>query len=236
MTKKTQMKLRKILTLVSCAVLLVCVTVVGTIAYLTANTKPVKNTFTVGNVTLDSDVGEGLDEADVNEYGEVINTNRVLENEYKLIPGHEYTKDPTVHVKAGSEQCYVFVKVVNGISAIEAASEADEGGYKNIKDQMAANGWKELEENVFFYAKKADGTLAEDGTVVDARTAQQDLLIFAKFKLDNNAAFTVDTDGDGNVDIDYADAEINIDAYAVQADGFDSASEAWTSAKGTWDF
>ena len=50
MTKKTQMKLRKILTLVSCAVLLVCMTVVGTIAYLTSTTEAVNNTFTYGEI------------------------------------------------------------------------------------------------------------------------------------------------------------------------------------------
>ena len=36
---------------------------------------------------------------------------RVQKNTYKLYPGKEYDKDPTVHVSDESEDCYVFVEV-----------------------------------------------------------------------------------------------------------------------------
>ena len=211
-------KAKKILTLVCCAVLLVCISVGATIAYLTSNTDAVKNTFTTGNVQIT------LDEADVTEYGNPIKTTKDNEgkdvvtevplpqadrdtaNRYKLVPNHTYTQDPTVHVIAKSEPCYVFVKVVNGISAIEDV--------KTIATQMSENGWVALTgvENVFYY-----------NGIVDARTAQVDLLVFGQFK--------TKTDADVSA---YTEAEITIDAYAVQADGFADAADAWQKASTTW--
>lgn len=90
----------KALLLTLCAVLLVAASVLGTMAYLTS-TDTVTNTFTVGKVEIK------LDETDVaNPTGA-----RVTANSYKLMPGTTYTKDPTVTVKAGSEESYVRMKV-----------------------------------------------------------------------------------------------------------------------------
>lgn len=90
----------KALLLTLCAVLLVAASVLGTMAYLTS-TDTVTNTFTVGKVEIK------LDETDVtNPTG-----SRVQANSYKLMPGTTYTKDPTVTVKAGSEESYVRMKV-----------------------------------------------------------------------------------------------------------------------------
>ena len=96
---------KKVIVLALCAILLVAASVMGTLAYLTS-TAEVKNTFTAGNVIIT------MDEAKVDEYGVVdANANRVTENEYKLVPGHTYAKDPTIHVAANSEECYLFVKI-----------------------------------------------------------------------------------------------------------------------------
>ena len=130
MTRKTRKthKMRKVLLAVCCAALLVCVTIGATVAYLTSQ-DTVTNTFTVGKVQIT------LDEAKANADGSLVpNAERVKANSYKLLPGHTYTKDPTVHVAAGSEDCWLFVKVVNGIADIE-----DENN--TIADQMTANGW-----------------------------------------------------------------------------------------------
>lgn len=90
----------KALLLTLCAVLLIAASVLGTMAYLTS-TDTVTNTFTVGKVEIK------LDETDVtNPTGP-----RVQANSYKLMPGTTYTKDPTVTVKAGSEESYVRMKV-----------------------------------------------------------------------------------------------------------------------------
>lgn len=129
MPKKTQ-KLRKVLTLAACAVLLVSVTIVGTVAYLTSD-DAVTNTFTVGNVVIT------MDETDVDTSGVKDSETRVKTNTYKLLPGHTYTKDPVVHVTADSEKCYVFVQVINGISKVEADTK--------IAAQIEANGWTKLD-------------------------------------------------------------------------------------------
>lgn len=90
----------KALLLTLCAVLLIAASVLGTMAYLTS-TDTVTNTFTVGKVEIT------LDETDVTNP----NGPRVKANSYKLMPGTTYTKDPTVTVKAGSEESYVRMKV-----------------------------------------------------------------------------------------------------------------------------
>ena len=89
--------------------------VFGTLAYLTG-TDTVNNTFTVGNVKIT------LDEAKVNTDGTpVVGADRVKTNEYHLLPGHTYTKDPTVTVKTGSDASYVRMKVTfNNAKAIIA--------------------------------------------------------------------------------------------------------------------
>ena len=105
----------KALLLTLCAVLLVAASVLGTMAYLTS-TDTVTNTFTIGKVEIK------LDEAKVNANGiPVEGAARVTGNSYKLMPGNTYTKDPTVTVKAGSEESYVRMKVTfNNATAIIA--------------------------------------------------------------------------------------------------------------------
>ena len=192
---------RKALLLTFCAVLLVVASVLGTIAYLTAN-DTVTNTFTVGQVAIN------LDEAKVNPDGTPVpDANRVKENSYKLLPGHEYTKDPTVHVNAVSEDSWIFVKVENGIAAYEANATKD---YKQIADQITANGWTALEgvANVYYksYAQSATGT---------------DFVVFENFKV-SDIANTVD--GWANIT-----EKVIVNAYAIQADGFTTAEEAWAA-------
>ncbi len=68
----------------------------GTMAYLTATTGPVVNTFTIGNVGLTLTEPEG----------------KKANYEFKMVPGNTIEKDPTVTVTAGSEDCWLFVKLV----------------------------------------------------------------------------------------------------------------------------
>ena len=133
----------KALALALCAVLLVVSTVFVTMAYLTSKDS-VTNTFTVGKVTIT------LDEAKVTADGEKVQgADRVKENKYHLIPGHFYVKDPTIHVANGSEECWLFVKVENGLANAEAS------GATSIESQMANKGWTKVEgTDVYAYATK----------------------------------------------------------------------------------
>lgn len=82
---------KRIVWLIVSAALLLTVTVGVTLAMLVASSNPVRNTFTVGKVEITLTETTGT--------------------EYKLSPGVEYMKDPTVTVKANSEDCWLFVKV-----------------------------------------------------------------------------------------------------------------------------
>ena len=196
----------KALLLTLCAVLLVAASMLGTMAYLTS-TDEVKNTFTVGQVKIT------LDEAKVDENGKPVEgAARVKANSYKLLPGHTYTKDPTIHVDAVSEDSWIFVKVENGIAAFEAATSTEENGYKSISDQITANGWTALNgvANVYYkpYTKSDTGS---------------DLIVFSNFKIADTAN---DVQGWATLN-----ATVNITAYAVQKDGFATAEAAWAAFK-----
>ena len=179
----------KALVLSLCAVLLVVTTVFVTMAYLTATTDKVQNTFTVGKVNI------SLDEAEVDEYGEPITPeNRVQGNEYKLIPGHTYAKDPTIHVDDDSEDCWVFAKVENGL---DTAATID----------LSTTDWTLVDGTTNVYAYKA---IVSGG---------DDVVVFSQFTFSSEAD-----------PADYENATIDITGYAIQADGFVSAADAWTAA------
>lgn len=191
-----------------CAGTLVVGSVAGTMAYLT-DTKTVTNTFTVGKVAIT------LDETDVDINGVQNGTTRVTANQYKLMPGHTYTKDPIVHVDSKSEDCYLFVKVDNEITAIE--------GDTTVAGQMAAKGWvvvseaqSQAEETVYVY--KTDES---NPAVV---TKSSNVTVF-----DN---FTVAGTVDNTTLATYANKTIKVTAYAIQADGFEgkTAAEIWKAA------
>ena len=89
----------------------------GTVAWLVAKTEPVVNTFTYGNINI--------------ALAETTGTN------YKVIPGTVIEKDPKVTVKAGSEACYLFVKVEKV------------GTFTGMSYEIADD-WTELESGVYY--------------------------------------------------------------------------------------
>lgn len=192
-----------------CAGTLVVGSVAGTMAYLTS-TDEVVNTFTVGNVAIT------LDETDTDN--STPSADRDQANSYKLMPGHNYTKDPIVHVGASSEDCYLFVKVKNEIAAIE--------GEKTVAQQMSEKGWVAVPEaqpqpgeTVYVYTQKDDL-----GNVALALVhAGDDVTVFDNFTIKGD----VNHDGLTN----YEGKTITVNAYAIQADGFDdkTAAEIWAA-------
>ena len=192
--------MKKTLTVLLALVLVIAMSVAGTMAYLTSQAS-VTNTFTVGKVAIT------LDETDVDAYGKKDGDTRVTENTYKLIPGHPYTKDPIVHFQPESEASWLFVKVENGIKDIVAAT--------TIEDQIKNNGWTPLTDTENVYYKSAPANNGTDAKVVDYP-------VFGSFTLK----------GDANVAA-YDGKTIVVTAYAIQADGFDTAAEAWTELNRT---
>ena len=84
---------KKILVACLCVALAVLTIAGTTLAYLTATTGPVTNTFTVGNIDI------------------TLTETKPDNNQAKIIPGVDIEKDPKVTVMANSEACWLFVKV-----------------------------------------------------------------------------------------------------------------------------
>lgn len=187
--------MKKKLTMIAALALAVCIGIGGTLAWLTSSAT-VTNTFSVGALSIT------MDEAPVDATGAETTGDRVIANSYKLMPGHTYAKDPTVHVQPNSEASYVFVKVENGISAIEAATNT-------IADQITAKNWTPVDGHAGFYYKAQDAVAADAGAV--------DLEVFESFTIADDANCA-----------SYADAQIVIKACAIQQDGMTGAADAFS--------
>lgn len=229
----------KALLLTLCAVLLVAASVLGTMAYLTS-TDTVTNTFTVGKVEIK------LDETDVTSPAGP----RVQANSYKLMPGTTYTKDPTVTVKAGSEDSYVRMKVTfNNATEIIALCTDPE-----FVDEVTGV------ENAFPLIRMVNYTdtaeLYWDGLLLDNMYDTEDMLAMPKYFAYDAATDTLtyyfyytDTVGtpDGDVKLPVLfdsikvpewvtgeqlakleGFEINVVAEAIQAGSFADADDAWS--------
>ena len=206
----------KVLIAALCAVLLVVGSVMGTLAYLT-DRQAVVNTFTVGNVDIT------VDEAPVTPDGEVIpGEDRVEGNDYHLIPGQTYTKDPTMTVKKGSEESYVRMMVtINCISQLRGIfgdgflpHEYIDGKDSNI---WVYNSTVENGDNTVTYEFRYYKT-------VDAFEATEDIVLEPLF-----TSFTVPGEVTGEQLATIADLEIRVEGHAIQTASFDSADAAWTA-------
>lgn len=82
---------KKSLALVLALALMVVGAVAGTLAWLTAKSETVVNTFTTSDIKVELKETTG--------------------NTYKMVPGNTISKDPEAKVLAGSEECYLFVKL-----------------------------------------------------------------------------------------------------------------------------
>lgn len=203
---------KKLLVPVLC-ILMMLIGGFATWAYLTSQDSVV-NTFTVGNVKITLDEKDVDNDTKTEDNVTVDGVVRDHANKYKLIPGGTYEKDPTVHVAAGSETCWVYVTVE--ISPEFAAIESEEAG-KSIVSQMAAIGWSRVtndEAGNTVYAYKEPVTAGNDAIVFETITVDGE-------KADNT-----------NISAINQQTMIKVTAYAIQKAGFADAATAWENAKG----
>lgn len=214
-------KTSKALLLMLCAVLLVAASVLGTMAYLTS-TDTVTNTFTVGKVAIT------LDEAKVGTDGKALTgekAERVDANDYHLLPGGIYDKDPTVHIQPKSEESYVrlLVTITNYTSAAQVLETTDSGVIllENYVDKNAdwthvAAGYKQDDAKdtaTYEFRYKNTVSNSSDTDVVNLPALFNHITIPTSLNNDQIAKL------DG--------VKISVVAQAIQADGFASADEAW---------
>ena len=206
----------KVLLVTLCVVLLVVGTVMGTLAYLT-DSKEVVNTFTVGDVEIK------VDETDVNPDGTPIpGADRVEGNEYHLIPGQTYMKDPTMTVIKGSEEAYVRMMVtINCISELRAIFGADFLPHEFIEGK---------DSNIWIYestTENGDNTVTYEFRyykTVDAFEATEDIVLEPLF-----TSFTIPGKMDGDELATIQDLEIAVVGHAIQTLGFDNDDAAWAA-------
>ena len=207
---------KKVFVTVLCAVLLVAASVLGTMAYLTSNDEVV-NTFTVGNVQIK------LDEAKANTDGSLSDNGatRVKANSYKLLPGHTYNKDPMVTVLKGSESSYVKMTVTfshaNELDAIFAPNGANMTSIFNGYD---SNTWiykgnvKDTASNTRTYEIWYEETVAAPTADVELDALFDSITVPGT--ITNKQLATIQN------------MTITVNGYAIQADGFTGAADAWS--------
>lgn len=213
-------KRNKILGLMVGAVALVGVSVMGTMAYLTATTDTVQNTFTVGNVTIT------LDEESIATPG-----TRVTANEYQLMPSIAYKKDPTVTVTSNTADCWLFVKFEEENNILYGTQDTKIVEFTTTL--TTANGWTALEDVAGVYYRsvlKTDATkswvLLEEFKDSDGKGTGTNIKISSDLTNEKMPG-TYEIGGD-TVTID--SPELNFTAYAVQKDGL-TVEEAWNQVK-----
>ena len=159
----------------------------GTVAWLVAKTEPVVNTFTYGNINiaLTEDAGG-------------------TEKQFKIIPGTNIVKDPKVTVTAGSEDCWLFVKVVEE----HWPTATLEDGTRKVSYAIA-DGWTMVEgqTNVYYREVKATDTAREFPVLKGNIVTVSDQL----------------TKGD----IQATPPTLTFTAYAVQKENIADAKTAW---------
>ena len=216
---KARNRIKPLLTL-CCALLLIAAGVFGTLAYLTG-TDTVNNTFTVGNVKIT------LDEAKVTTDGAPVEgADRVKANEYHLLPGHTYTKDPTVTVKANSEACWLFVLMdmvrfhPTAMNNWDGPVLDEDAGQEYLLQKLTDPKYCVYDETantltfIYYYntTVSAPDTDVKLPTVFDAISVPDDVT--------NDQLATLEN------------FQITAVAEAIQADGFANAGAAWAAFHG----
>lgn len=181
----------------------------GTVAWLTDKTTAVVNTFTYGDINIDLwETKDGMHtESRLNENGYVVNARSDL----KIIPGVDLPKDPTVTVKAGSEACWLFVKVEKS------------GTFVTDKVTYAIDNtvWTQLDNVAGVYYKKIDTLTASDTNY----NILQDKKVTVSQELTKGEINSIE-EGQKNPTLTFK-------AYAVQLDAAQTAAGAWAIANPT---
>lgn len=131
----------KTLVLALAVMLIVGTTIGGTIAWLTAESGTVTNTFTTSDINIT--LSEGVD------------TDKDGAASFKMVPGCTITKDPKASVVTGSEDCYLFVEIT------------ESENFNNFMTYAIAEGWTKLgNSNVYYrvYDSKDSNNTNQMGT------------------------------------------------------------------------
>lgn len=213
--RKTRSGLRRMLLTLALVLVVAVASVGGTIAWLTVETEPVVNTFTVGDINIELYETRNPDGTQNEDGSHVTNWSA------KLIPGSKYAKDPVVTVTEGSEACWLFVKFeeINNPSTYLTYTSAltdDKGWTKLIGEGIT-------ETNVWYREVAANAT-TRNWYLLEGETAVED---------GSNAAYVYgcvtvkETLTKNNMPTAENKPQLKYTAYAIQKDNISTAAEAW---------
>lgn len=217
--RKTRSALRRMLFTLALVLVVAAASVGGTIAWLTATTDPVINTFTVGDINIklyETKRPDGTDKTDTE--GNIIPLDSD-EWEAKLIPGSQYAKNPRVEVEANSEDCYLFVRfeVSDALATLKQAGKVEYGNL--LADE--ALGWHKLNvtgvDNVWYreviHSAAVQGWDLLRGTVITDE------------KYGHGYVYVRDTFTKADIPAD--SLTLKYTAAAIQMANMDSVTDAW---------
>lgn len=177
---------KKLIALTAAFLLVIGAAVAGTVAWLTAKTQTEVNTFTVGNIAIEL---------------------KETTSDYKMVPGQTIAKDPKVSVKAGSEACWLFVKVEEG------------NNVANFIDYTIDPSWKAVPgaSGVYYREVAAADTVQEFSVLTNNQVTVKNTV--TKADMDAIEKQTV------------AAPTLSFTAYAVQKAGITDVADAWAKAQ-----
>ena len=162
----------------------------GTVAWLTAKTDPVVNTFTYGDINIE------------------LTETKPANQQAKIIPGVDITKDPKVTVEANSEACWLFVKVEEtGTFVANKVTYSIDDGWTKLTGVTGV-------DNVYYREVGAVTADTSFDVIKDNKVYVKDTLTKEDIKNITNPTLT-------------------FTAYAVQKDAAQTAADAWAIANPT---
>lgn len=137
---------KKTLALLLSLVLVFGVVAGGTLAWLTAQSETVVNTFTTSDINVKLAETKGDTTSDGKSF--------------KMVPGKSIEKDPKAWVVAGSEDCYLFVKLDWANNTYTSGEET-----KQYLSYEIADGWTLVpnKANVYYRIVKAKQMSSDNG-------------------------------------------------------------------------
>lgn len=241
--KETVDKKRRVKPLVLVCTLALAVGTVagGTIAWLIAESDEVVNTFTYGDIDL------RLEETELDENGDPTGQKTAEGNEYKMVPGEKYVKDPEVTVVKDSEPCWLFVKLVEDGSATITDSAGNEKtyGFDDFLSYEIADGWTLLVDNggkeiKGVYYRKVEADEADQSFYVlkgaedaESNDPKRNGVITVNDTVTKDMLNALDESGADTENATYP--KLSITSYAVQYSGFESDENGdGTAAANAW--
>ena len=208
------MSKKKILAVIAAAALAVSCVVAGTLAWLTAESETITNTFTVGDINI------SLAEHVYDETSGLTSELAEDGNTYGFVPGDTLSKDPFVTVEANSKACWLFIHV-------KEENNTYTGLDGKIIGYTVAADWTSVPNHDGFYYREVAATtdatapmyiLADNQVTVNGNITKE--MVDGTEAAESTSASTVPG-------IEELNPQLIFTAAAVQKDNVATVTDAW---------